>query len=100
MIPGDRHDELVGTVDALVLVAVAGVGAGQGAQRHRPRHEAEIGVRFAGPDKLVHLVGLGEAPPRRWWGFAERLDGAAHTGQGITDRNQAVSFRLHGPILS
>ncbi len=57
-------DELVGTVDALVLVAVAGVSAGQGAQRHRPRHEAEIGVRFAGPDKLVHLVGLGEVVAR------------------------------------
>ena len=25
----------------------------EGAQHHHPRHEAEIGVRFAGPDKLV-----------------------------------------------
>ena len=24
------------------------------------RHETEIGVRFAGPDKLVHLIGAGE----------------------------------------
>ena len=23
------------------------------------RHETEIGVRFAGPDKLVHLIGAG-----------------------------------------
>ena len=29
-------------------------------ERHHTRHEAEIGVRFAGPDKLMHMVGLGE----------------------------------------
>ena len=28
--------------------AVAGIGAWQRAQRHHPRHEAEISVRFAG----------------------------------------------------
>ena len=64
VIPGGRHDELVRAVDALVLEAVAGVGAGQGAQRHRPRHEAESRVRFAGPDKLVHLIEAGEVVPR------------------------------------
>ena len=53
------HDERVGAVDALVLFAVAGVGAGQAAQRHHPRHETEIGFRFAGRDKLVHLIGIG-----------------------------------------
>ena len=31
----------------------------QGAQRHRPRHEAEIGVRFASRNKLVHLIEAG-----------------------------------------
>ena len=46
--------------------------------------------RFAGPDKLVHLIGLGEVVARLGRGFAERLDGAAHTGEGITDRNQSV----------
>ena len=39
---------------------VARVGAGQRAERHQPRHKAEIGVRFAGRNKLVHLIGLGE----------------------------------------
>ena len=29
-----------------------------------PRHEAEIGVRFAGADKQVHLIGLGEVVER------------------------------------
>ena len=85
--PRDHH-EFVGAVDAPVLNPVAGVGAGQGAERHHPCHEAPIRVRFAGPDKLVHLIGLGEVVPRRWWGFAERLDGAAQIGEGITDRNQ------------
>ena len=50
------------------------------------------GSAFAGPDKLVHLIGNGEVVPRRWWGFAERLDGAAQIGEGFTDRNQAVFF--------
>ena len=50
----------VRAVLSLVKKAVAGVGAGQGAQRHQPRHEAEIGVRFAGRNKLVHLVEAGE----------------------------------------
>ena len=41
-----------------------GVGTGQAAQHHQPRHEAQIGVRFAGRNKLVHLVGLGEVVER------------------------------------
>ena len=84
-------------VDALVLVSVAGVGAGQAAQRQQPRHEAEIGVRLASRDQLVHLIEAGEAPPRRW-GFAERLDRAGQIGDDFSDGNQAVSFRLHGPF--
>ena len=40
-----------------------------------------------------------EVVPRRWWGFAERLDGAAQIGEGITDRNQPVALTLHGFIL-
>ena len=58
------HDQGVGAVDPLVLQPAAGVGAGQGAERHQPRHEAEIGVRFAGPDQLVHLIEAGEVAPR------------------------------------
>ena len=27
-------------------------------------NEPQIGVRFAGPDQLVHLIGLGEVVPR------------------------------------
>ena len=38
-----------------------------------PRHETRIGVRFAGPDKLVHLVGLSEVVSRLGRGVAERL---------------------------
>ena len=78
---------------------VAGVGAGQGAQHHHPGHEAFLGVRFAGPDKLVHLIGLGEVPPCRWWDFAERLDRAGQIGQGFGNGNQLASFALHGFIL-
>ena len=59
-----RLVERVRTVDAPVLFPVAGVAARQRAQRHQPRHEAQIWVRFAGPNKLVHLVSLGEGPLR------------------------------------
>ena len=62
--PDGGHDQGVGAVDPLVLQPAAGVGAGQGAERHQPRHEAEIGVRFAGPDQLVHLIEAGEVAPR------------------------------------
>ena len=43
-----NHHQLERAVDSLVLMAVAGVGARQRAQHQEPRHEAEIGVRFAG----------------------------------------------------
>ena len=68
------------------------VGPKGGAERHRASHETEIGVRFAGPNQLVHLIGNGEAPPRLGRDVADRLHRAAHTGEGITDRNQTVSF--------
>ena len=90
------HVKREGAVLSLVLKAVAGVGAGQGAQRHRPRHEASFGVRFAGRDKLVHLIGEGEASPRRWWGFAERLDRAGQIGDDCSNGNQLAALTLHG----
>ncbi len=74
---------------------VAGVAAGQAAQRHQARHETEIRVRFAGPDQLVYLIGEGEAPPRRWWGFAERLDRAAQAADDFTYGNQLAALTLH-----
>ena len=64
----------------------------QAAQRHHARHETAIWGRFAGPDKLVYLIGNGEAPPRRWWGFTERLDRTGQIGDDFTDGNQLVSF--------
>ena len=72
------QDQLVRAVDALVLMTVAGVASRQGTQRHRSRHEAEIGGRFAGRDKPVYLIGKGEDPPVS----VERLDVA-----GIADRS-------------
>ena len=70
------HVERRGSVDPLVLFAVAGVGAGQRAERHRPPHEAPVGVRFAGADKLVHLIGKGEVVPRLGRGVVGCLDRA------------------------
>ena len=70
--PHGSHDQGVGAVDPLVLQPAAEVGAGQGAERHQPRHEAKIGVRFAGPDQLVHLIEAGEVAPRLGRGLAER----------------------------
>ena len=72
----------------------SGVGARQRAQRHRSRHEAPIGVRFAGPDKQVHLIEAGEMALRRRRGY-ERLDGTGQIGQGFGNGNQPL-FALHG----
>ena len=68
------HPQCIGAVAADIFFPVAWVGSGQGAQRHHPRHEASLGVRFAGPDELAHLIGNGEASPRLGRGFADRLD--------------------------
>ena len=72
-------------VDALVLEPVSGVAAGQGAERHRSRHEAPVGVRFAGVDKQVHLIGLGERVPRLGRGVADRLYRPGPIGQGFSN---------------
>ena len=55
---------LYGPLARLYWCRVPGVGAGQRAERQHSRHEAQIGVRFAGRDKLVHLIGLGEVVQR------------------------------------
>ena len=65
------HSQREGAIRPFVLKLVAGVAAGQAAQRHRPRHETKIGVRFAGPDKLIHLVEAGEVVQRLGRGFAD-----------------------------
>ena len=97
LVATDRvHVERVRAVDALVLFAVAGIGAGQGAQRHHSRHEPKIGVRFAGRNKLVHLVGLGEVVPSLGRDFAERHHQLVQAVEGFPSRNQLAAFRLHG----
>ena len=95
VLAGPTQDQLGRTIDALVLMLVAGVASRQGTERHQPRHETEIGVRFAGPDKLVHLIAEGEAPPRRWWGFAERLDRAGQINDDFSNGNQLAALTLH-----
>ena len=46
---------------------------------------------FKGGGDLVHLD---QVVPRLGTGFADRFHGAAHTGEGITDRNQAAVLSL------
>ena len=94
--PG-AHPQRIGPVTTDVLFPVAGIGAGQGAERHRSRHEAEIRVRFTGPNKLVHLIGLGEMVCRLARGVAERLHRLAAPSEGFPNRNQPVSLTRHGP---
>ena len=52
--------------------------------------------RFAGRDKLVHLVGLGEVVARLGRGVADRLDRPVQIGDDFTDRNQLAALTLHG----
>ena len=75
-----------------VLVPVAGVGTGQAAQHQQPRHEAQVGVRFAGRNKLVHLGGLGEVVPRLRRGVADRLNRSVQAAEGFPMGTN--SFRL------
>ena len=48
---------------------------------HHARHETAIWGRFAGPDKLVYLIGHGEGVPR--------------LGRSFGNWNQPVLFTLH-----
>ena len=86
----------VRTALSLVLVLVAGISTGQAAQRHQPRHETEIGICFASPDKLVHLIGAGEVVQCLRRGFAKRFPRAVQTRKDFPDGNQAILFTLHG----
>ena len=74
---------------------VAGVGAGQRAERQEPRHEAQIGVRFAGRNKLIHLIGLGEVVARLGRSFAECLHRPVQAAGGFPDGNQLTTLTLH-----
>ena len=74
---------------------VAGVGAGQAAQHHHPRHEAEIRVRFAGRNKLIHLIEAGEVVNRLGRGVAELFHRPVQIRDGFLDGNQAVPFARH-----
>ena len=44
----------------------------------------------------MHLIGKGEVVPRLGRRFTDRFHRAAHTGEGITDRNQLATLTLHG----
>ena len=80
---------------------VARIGAGQGTQRHHPRHEAEIGGRFAGPDQLVHLIGLGEMVPRLGRGL-EGFHSAARTRDDFTygePARRVVAAWIYSPMF-
>ena len=48
------------------------------------------------PDKLVYLIGEGEAPPCRWWGFADRRHQPAQVGENFSNGNQLAALTLHG----
>ena len=63
---------------------------------HHPRLKTEIGVRFAGRDMLVHLIGLGEVVQRLGRGFAERLHRPVQAAEDFPDRDQAALFTLYG----
>ena len=56
---------------------------------------AEVLADLGGPVQAIR-----EAPPRRWWGFAERLDRAGQIGDDFGNRNQLAALTLHGFILT
>ena len=97
---------LKGPLTALVLETVAGIGAGQAAQRQQPRHEAPVGVRFAGrrqagpPDRS-----LGEVPLQLVVkvGGSPGPDRADQAGDNFPDGNQPVALDtawLYSPMFA
>ena len=56
---GHSHDSGRYPIHAFVLIPVSGVAPGQGAERQQPRHEAPVGVRFAGAHQRVYLIEAG-----------------------------------------
>ena len=82
------HDQGVGAVATDISIPIAGVGAGQAAQRHHPCHEAQVRVRFAGRNKLVHLIEAGEVVQRLGRGFADRFHRPIEAAEDFPDGNQ------------
>ena len=98
VIPAGNHDQLVGTVDALVLKPVAGVGARQTTQREQPRHETHLGVRVARGDELVDLVELREVSASLGRAFSARGRRdvwQVDTGDQLADGHEPSSFTFH-----
>ena len=97
MYPGG-HPQRIWPVATDILKPVAGVGARQAAQRHQPRHEAYVGIVFAGLNQLVHLVEAGEVVSRLGGGLLERLLRTALAGEHVPDRKPLAlaSLPLHG----
>ena len=94
-----RHVEHIRAITPDVFFPVAWVGARQGAQRHQPRHEPEIGLRFAGLDELRHLAQRGEVVPRpRGHGAPAPLDARQPYGH-LTDRHEPAAFLLHAFVF-
>ena len=90
---------LYGPLTRLYWCRLPGLIRGRRAQRHQPRHEAEIGVRFAGRNKLVHLVEAGEVVQRLRRGVADRLHRPVQTRYDFRNGNQAAVLTLHAFIL-
>ena len=87
---------LYGPLARLYWCRLPGLVRGKRAERHHSRHEAQIGVRFAGRDKLVHLIGLGEVVARLGRSVAERRHRPAQIRESFSNGNQlAVALTLH-----
>ena len=79
---------------------VAGVGARQGAQRHQPRHETRIAIRFTGPGQRVHRIEAGAVVPRLGCALEGFLHWPARDRENFTHGNPAVSFTRYGFFFS
>ena len=56
----------------------------------------QIGVRFTGVDKLVHLIGLGEVVKRLGRGLTEHIHRPVlQVAEKIINGSHAISFTLH-----
>ena len=92
-----RHVERIWAIAPDVLQPLLWVGARQAAQREQPRHEPEIGLRFAGLDELIDLVQCGEVVScleRGRPGGQAVTTGPLDRPGDVAEGNKSVSFLL------
>ena len=86
------HNQGVWPVAPDVLFPVPWIGARQTAQREQPRHEAEIGLRFARLDELINLAQRGGMVPSLCRHYPPARDDARQRAGHVADGHKPANW--------